>query len=354
MKTTVKITASGLAWQRHGGVRLAGGDWIEGVSGLSFTTTSTNAAWTPTTVTKTGGTLTWRVYSATGALLLESIANKPTFNLSSYAGTKTLRVTSPDGWAALTALNFTSTTASIASLNLSVATGLTSLILISLAGLTWTVGAAAPMPTSLTYLYLQTLTGLTWTVGAAAPMPTGLTSLTLYNLAGLTWTVGAAAPMPTGLTSLTLYNLAGLTWTVGVAAPMPTGLTTLYLYNLAGLTWTVGVAAPMPTVMQTLTLLSLAGLTPIDTWAINSYRTIVYENNLTQAQLDTILIAIWTNKANYTYATPTLDIAGTGNAAPSGTYQSTCPPVTGKEYAYDLTNGICTSAGPEWVVTYTA
>jgi len=37
-----------------GGVRLTGGGWVEGVSGLSFTTTSTNAAWTPTTVTKTG------------------------------------------------------------------------------------------------------------------------------------------------------------------------------------------------------------------------------------------------------------------------------------------------------------
>ena len=110
----------------------------------------------------------------------------------------------------------------------------------------------------------------------------------------------------------------------------------------------------MPTGMIFLALASLAGLTPIDTWAINSYRTIQYENNLTQAQVNAVVSAIHANKANYTYATPSLDIAGTGNAAPSGTYQTVCPPTTGKEYIYDLVNGICTAAGPEWTVTYTA
>ena len=283
-----------------GGVRLTGGGWVEGVSGLSFTTTSTNAAWTPTTVTKTGGTLTWQVLSSTGALLLESVANKPTFNLSSYSGTKTLHVTSPDGWAGLTVLNFTGATADIASLNLAVATGLTALTLREV-GLTWTVGAAAPMPTGLTVLYLQSLAGLTWTVGAAAPMPAGLTQLTLYILARLTWTVGAAAPMPTGMLLLTIVNCA----------------------NVAA----------------------------ISTWAINTLRTVNYENNLAQAAVDAVLAAIWANKANYTYATPTLDLAGTGNAAPSGTYQAASPPTTGKEYAYDLVNGAYTAAGPEWVVT---
>ena len=74
--------------------------------------------------------------------------------------------------------------------------------------LSWTVGPASPMPTGLTYLYLISLAGLTWTVGGAgATMPTGLTYLYLYNLAGLTWTVGGAgATMPTGLTSLTYHN----------------------------------------------------------------------------------------------------------------------------------------------------
>mgnify|MGYP001332165902 CR=1 FL=1 len=76
------------------------------------------------------------------------------------------------------------------------------------------------------------------------------------------------------------------------------------------------------------------------------------DNGLTEAQVDAVLTGIWSGKANYTYATPALNIGGT-NAAPSGAYQSQCPPTSGKEYAYDLVNGICTAAGPEWTVTFT-
>jgi len=76
------------------------------------------------------------------------------------------------------------------------------------------------------------------------------------------------------------------------------------------------------------------------------------DNGLTEAQVDAVLTGIWSGKANYTYATPALNIGGT-NAAPSGVYQSQCPPTSGKEHAYDLVNGICTAAGPEWTVTFT-
>jgi len=107
----------------------------------------------------------------------------------------------------------------------------------------------------------------------------------------------------------------------------------------------------MPTGMLLLTIVNCANVAAISTWAINTLRTVNYENNLAQAAVDAVLAAIWANKANYTYATPTLDLAGTGNAAPSGTYQAASPPTTGKEYAYDLVNGAYTAAGPEWVVT---
>jgi hypothetical protein len=312
----------------RGGGRLAGGGWVEGGSGLSFTTISTNAAWTPTAVTKTGGTLTWQVLSSTGVLLLESVANKPTFDLSALAGTKTLRVTSPDGWAGLTALNFTGATADIASLNLAVATGLLSLT-------------------------LNSLTNLSWTVNSTSPMPASLATIAFTSVSGVIWVVSDAAPMPVGLTSLVFNGPVGVTWTIGTSAPMPTSLALLFLSTLSTINWTVGVNAPMPSTMQTLTVRACANIAAISTWAINSYRAIVYENNLAQAAVDAVLAAIWANKANYIYATPSLDIAGTGNAAPSGTYQAASPPTTGKEYAYDLVNGAYTAAGPEWVVTYT-
>jgi len=244
------------------------------------------------------------------------------------AGTYTVRMGTGGGYQNITVLDLRDTKLS-GSINANnrLPTGMTSLTIISLANLTWAVGAAAPMPTGLTYLYLQTLAGLTWAVGAAAPMPTGLTTLYLVFLTGLTWAVGASAPMPTGLTFLYLDSLAGLTWAVGASAPMPTGLTFLYLFNLTG-------------------------LTPITVWTgINAIRAIQYESSLTQPQVDAVLLNIWNNKANFTWATPTLDLLGGSNAAPSGVYASVCPPTTGKEYAYDLVNGVCTASGPEWTVT---
>ena len=58
----------------------------------------------------------------------------------------------------------------------------------------------------MTYLDLRD-EKLSWTVGPASPMPTGLTDLYLISLTGMTWTVGGAgATMPTGLTSLTYHN----------------------------------------------------------------------------------------------------------------------------------------------------
>lgn len=73
---------------------------------------------------------------------------------------------------------------------------------------------------------------------------------------------------------------------------------------------------------------------------------------LNAAAVDTILTDVYAGKATFTFGAPALNVAGT-NAAPSGVYASVCPPTTGKETAFDLVNGICIAAGPEWAVTYT-
>jgi hypothetical protein len=85
-------------------------------------------------------------------------------------------------------------------------------------------------------------------------------------------------------------------------------------------------------------------------WTNNAVHSIQWESSCNAAKVDSILLAIWTNKANFTFATPTLDLLGGSNAAPNGTYQAASPPTTGKEYAYDLVNGSYTPAGPEWIV----
>lgn len=88
-------------------------------------TTSISATFTFNTVTKTGGTLTWKVYNLAGTELLSSTANKPTFNLSTHPGTKWVVATSPDGWSGLTV--FTATGKSLTLINCAVATALTTL-----------------------------------------------------------------------------------------------------------------------------------------------------------------------------------------------------------------------------------
>jgi hypothetical protein len=76
----------------------------------------------------------------------------------------------------------------------------------------------------------------------------------------------------------------------------------------------------------------------------------VQNNSLAQASVDAVLKGLWTARASFTYATPSLTINGT-NAAPSGIYQSNCPtPATGKEWAYDLVHETCAGGGHVWTV----
>jgi hypothetical protein len=156
-----------------------------------------------------------------------------------------------------------------------------------------------------------------------------------------------------------LYSMpAGGTYSIASADMVAWRPTTWYLYSMpAGGAYSIASADMVAwTTTQYLRCYNLpAGAVDVT----GSFATLVslrdlqlQDNGFIQAQVNGVLTGIWGNKANYTYATPALNIGGT-NAAPSGTYQSTCPPTTGKEYAYDLVNGICTADGPEWAVVFT-
>ena len=159
-------------------------------------------------------------------------------------------------------------------------------------------------------------------------------------------------PLPSGLTTLHLQILPGLTYNANTN-PLPAGLTYLYLYSLSGLTWEIKSGAAWPTGATTCEVTGCPNVT-VTAWTDNAIRSIRLENAYNQAAVDSIVNAIWANKANFTYATPSLDILGGSNAAPSGVYQATNPPTTGKEKIYDLVNGNATPAGPEWTVQYQA
>lgn len=73
---------------------------------------------------------------------------------------------------------------------------------------------------------------------------------------------------------------------------------------------------------------------------------------LLAANVDAILASVYANRADFTYATPALNVGGT-NAAPSGAYADEDPPTTGLGYVYELANDPETEGFNTWTITYT-
>lgn len=80
---------------------------------------------------------------------------------------------------------------------------------------------------------------------------------------------------------------------------------------------------------------------------------IIRTNNCgeTQDTVDSVLERLYLDRALFTYTTPLLDISGTSNEAPSGTYQDGDPPTTGKEYWYEIVNDPENEGFKKWSVT---
>ena len=123
----------------------------------------------------------------------------------------------------------------------------------------------------------------------------------------------------TGVTYFYWINVGITTFDSTHITAMP--LTYLGLYNLpAGSSVTVAAA-------------------DFDGWPV--LLNITFSNCLLlQAQVDAILHGLYTGLATRTAVGGTITV-GNNNAAPSGILQAQCPPITGKEYAYELANDSC-------------
>jgi hypothetical protein len=122
-----------------------------------------------------------------------------------------------------------------------------------------------------------------------------------------------------------------------------------------------------PAGARTLQAFNCPGISPgsIESWTyIQDAR--IYSMGWNQAGVDTVISSMWNARANYTYATPSLQIGGT-NAAPSGSYiapqeganwREDTPghwvPLTGKAMIYDLINDVNGEGFNIWGITYTA
>ena len=183
-------------------------------------------------------------------------------------------------------------------------------------------------------------------VGAAGttldPLFASLVRLSAYDN-------GIMAIDPSALTALTTLYLGDNSLAVLDVSALVL-LSSLYCYgnNLTALDLsTLTALRLMRCCLNSITTVDLSALAN-DAAAINCC-----DNGMEQAAVDSMISDIWTRKADWTDATPELNVGGT-NAAPTGTYQDGYPlPITALEEVHDLINddgagGIQTWAAIAW------
>ena len=250
------------------------------------------ASFTPVDVQTSGVTPTWKFYDNAGTLEGEYTALEPTHN---FVGTGPYRIEIHDGQ-------------------------------------------------DLTQLHL----GGTQVSGDVGPLST-LTNLEDLRLNGTS--VSGDVSALSGLTNLTVINLSStqVSGDIGALGSL-TNLTQLLFYNAQSVSGDIGGIAPLANVIDVnLYNTQVSGSLDIDAATDIGYIN-VSNVGLTQAEVDAAIDNIYANRASFTDATPELHIGGS-NAAPSGTYQYSATPSTGKEKIYALVN----EAGiNNWAITYTA
>jgi hypothetical protein len=133
---------------------------------------------------------------------------------------------------------------------------------------------------------------------------------------------------------------------------LPNTLMQLFLYT-TGLSGDIS-SWILPSILEALLLFrtSLIGVPDLSSMA--NIQTIRVDNcALSQANVDTWVQDLYTRwlTGALTFATPTMNIAGT-NAAPSGIYQNAAPPTTGKEFIFKLENDPDATGFNTWTITY--
>lgn len=173
-----------------------------------------------------------------------------------------------------------------------------------------------------------------------------------HNYAGAgAWTVTISNPAV-----ITALDLRDTKITLNATLARLASLTSLRIENISGFD-----SAHISAMALTFLYLALSAAGTVATTARADWAGIVVRKapsptiqmQLTQAQVDAVLLGIYDAFPNRTATAGTLNVAGT-NAAPSGVLQAACPPTTGKEAAYELVNDTCgVSANHYAVVTIT-
>ena len=180
----------------------------------------------------------------------------------------------------------------------------------------------ASMPRSMIYLALY---GTSSTItGALSDLPSGMTTLALGSTSSTI--TGALSDLPSGMIYLALYGTSSTI--TGALSDLPSGMTTLALGSTSS------------TITGGGSVVAAKGIREI----------YIQNTSLSQANVDSVLLRLYTDRTLFTYATPVLNIGGT-NDDPSGTYQDADPPTTGNEYRYELVNDPETEGFNKWAIT---
>lgn len=134
---------------------------------------------------------------------------------------------------------------------------------------------------------------------------------------------------------------------------IPSGMTEMYIYtnNFTGDLSGTDIPASMTQFQASNNDFTGGPRVQVGSSAIINY--LMLNCLMNQAAVDQVCQDLYSNRNNFSYATPELNVGGT-NSAPSGVYQDGDPPTTGKEYIYEIVNDPETEGFNTWTVTYTA
>jgi len=132
----------------------------------------------------------------------------------------------------------------------------------------------------------------------------------------------------------------------------PGSIVNLYMNGLAVSGDTSGWVLPWWTAILQFSDTNLSG-TPDISGNTNMSNYAFHDCALTQANVDAILLSVYTERMTFVVAAPVLNVGGT-NAAPSGIYADEDPPVTGKGMAFELVTDPEAEGFNKWAITFTA
>ena len=209
--------------------------------------------------------------------------------------------------------------------------------------------------------FLASMPAGTYAIDSADMVDWRPTNWYLYSMPAGTYAIDSADTVAWRPVIWLLYSMPAGTYDIDSADMVDWRPTTWQLYSMPAGTYDIDSADMVDWRPTTWQLSSMPAAGSSYTFAaacmLNwAAATSILANNLglLTAVVDVILTDIYAGFATRTGAGGTINVGGT-NQAPTGVYQAACPPVPGKEIAFELTNDTCAIAANHWTtVTFTA